>query len=117
MTPAPVSIGLSPAATTAECVFFHTVNGTATGATTIGAHDGTQDYVSKSGSVKLAAGTTTGAISSSVNYDDVPEANETYTVVVTKVALPGAAERVHEQCGQGSEGGNRNWHGNDHDHQ
>ena len=90
--PANIGIGVTASLAHAECVWFHTVNGTAKGVTTITKHDGTQDFVSKPNTaLKLAKGATTASIPTSVNYDSVPEANETYTVVVTEVTLPTSA--------------------------
>lgn len=67
---------LSQPGTTAITVDFHTVAGTATAA----------DFTSRSGSVTFAAGEQSKTISIPVTADDLGEANEHFTVVLTNAA-------------------------------
>jgi uncharacterized protein YjbI with pentapeptide repeats len=77
-------IGLSAPLVVAECVWYHTVDGTATGAPKLNTHDGSQDYQSAAGVVEIAAGETGTTIATTVNYDSVAEFNESYFVVIDK---------------------------------
>ncbi len=92
--PAKNVLGLSAPLSTDECVWYHTVSGSASGVTKLTANLGTQDFRHKSSFVKIAAGKTTGAIGTSVNYDTDAEFNEAYDIVVDKLTLTSGSRCV-----------------------
>ena len=73
----------------AICVWYSTFNGTATGVSKFTSFNGSQDYLAVAASPpvfkKIAAGSLSVTIVTTVNYDTVVEANETYSIVISKV--------------------------------
>jgi uncharacterized protein YjbI with pentapeptide repeats len=92
LRPASSPVGLSAPLAYAECVWWHTVDGSAIGAKKFTVHDGTQDYRSTAGHLLIAAGRTTATITTTVNYDVAVEPNETYTVVIDKTSMTTAGK-------------------------
>jgi hypothetical protein len=86
---AQLGLRLSEPLATTHCAYFHTVDGTATGAAKATIHDGSHDYLvktpAKPGVAKFPAGKVVANATTTVLYDTDPESSETYDVVIDKI--------------------------------
>ncbi|MBI2704778.1 MAG: hypothetical protein HYX32_05750 [Actinobacteria bacterium] len=82
-----LGLRLSQPLATAKCVWYHTENGTATGAPNTKTHDASNDYLTRTGkTAKIPASKTVGSVGITILYDTEPESNEKLYVIIDKVS-------------------------------
>ena len=84
---AKVPVSLSSPFSTAQCVWYHTQDGTASGAPKTATDDSSHDYVSRTGKfVKIPAGNVNAVIDIQPMYDTQAEGTENLAVVIDMVS-------------------------------
>ncbi|MBI2704777.1 MAG: fibronectin type III domain-containing protein [Actinobacteria bacterium] len=84
---AKLGLRLSQPQPTTKCVWYHTENGSATGAPNTKTHDANNDYLTRTDkTAKIPATKVVGTISITTLYDTASEPNESFYVVIDKVS-------------------------------